>query len=1021
MNAVRFTKLLQLPLFIFLLFCVPAVAQSQDRSDITGVVWNEKGIAMPNVTVMVTNKKNNFSAGVQTDSAGVFSFSRLASGKGYQFTFSHIGFETQTISNYDLKPNGRFSLVIKLKEADPSLNEVVVVGYGTQKRRDLTGAVVSADIKSFSNTVNVSVIQSLQGMVPGLTVGQTTSAGEDPDLTMRGTRTINGGHAPLIVLDGAIYRGVLSDINPRDIESIDILKDASSTAVYGSQASNGVLLITSKSGQDLKKPIISYDGSYAWQNPAKVLHPMNATQFLKKNYDADWQNSQLAPDYTQPNPAYVNTHWLNQTIRQNYLNGVNTDWWGLLTRQASVEDHTLSIRGRTAQNSYFLSLGYTNQKDLIINDNFKRYSLRMNVENKITDWLTIGLRSFLTSADMSGASPDLRMMQILSPFAKPTDSTGKLIREPYWGGYLNPLLQITEQDYNKRLNLFGNATADVKIPWIKGLSYRLNYSNNYTTYKHYIFNPYGANYQGFGSKYVTPEEDWTLDNIVSYKHTFHRDHDLDVTLLYGREKRSAEDTYVQSSVFANPALGYNSLQAGDATQVYASSYAWEENSLYSMARLFYSYKHTYMITGTIRRDGFSGFGENNKYGVFPSVAGAWVISNEKFVHSLTWLNNLKLRASYGSNGNRTINRYQTLSQVNSGISYLYGDNASPALGQAVSNLPNPDLKWEKTTGVNLGIDFSVLDSRLTGNVEYFTTHTTDLLYSINIPQINGFPSTSTNIGQIDNHGVEFALTGHVVASKDFDWYVSPNFSLSRNKVVTIFGKGDQGHQGDLIASGIFIGQPVHVWYDYTKTGMWQLADQAAGKIPSGFYPGTYKIADLNHDGVISPDKDRSILGYTDPGYSFGIKSQLRYKNFNLLVTINSIQGGKKYYYGNIAVQESNWFGGDNAYNSNNPGWDWWTPSNPNAKYPRLDQQANYSQTMNMQRNFVRLQDVILSYSIGNSLLAKAKMRTLRVYVSGKNLYTWTKWRGWDPETGGGLNTNVKPVMKSITAGINIEF
>jgi TonB-dependent starch-binding outer membrane protein SusC len=214
---------------------------------------------------------------------------------------------------------------------------------------------------------------------------------------------------------------------------------------------------------------------------------------------------------------------------------------------------------------------------------------------------------------------------------------------------------------------------------------------------------------------------------------------------------------------------------------------------------------------------------------------------------------------------------------------------------------------------------------------------------------------------------------------------------------------------------------VHVWYDYTKTGMWQLSDQAAGKIPTGFYPGTYKIADLNHDGVITPDKDRSILGYTDPGYSFGIKSQLRYKNFDLLVSLNSIQGGKKYYYGNIDIQEGNWLGGDNVYNSNSPGWNWWTPSNPNATYHRIDEQANYSQTLHQQRNFVRLQDVILSYSLANNLLTKAKMRTLRIFVSGKNLYTWTKWRGWDPETGGGLETDVKPVMKSITAGLNIEF
>jgi len=1025
MSTLCIAKRLQGWLFVCLFATAPLLGRAQEsRSDLTGVVWNEKGEPMPNVTVVATNTKNSFEAGVQTDSSGVFTFSKLPSGGGYRFTFTHIGFETQIISGYNLKPNGRFSLIVKLKNGDVALDEVVVVGYGTQKRSDLTGSIVSADLKSFSQTSNVNIFQALQGTVPGLNVSQTINAGQDPSITMRGIRTISGTTSPLIVLDGTIYRGSTNDINPKDIASVDILKDVSAAAVYGSQASNGVILITSKTGANYKKPVISYAVTYSPQSPAKVLHPMDAKGFLKKNYDADWMNDRLAPDYTQPDPNYVNTHWLNSTERTNYLNGMNTDWWDLLTQNASIEDHNLSISGKTALSSYYISGNYTNQKNLSINDNFKRYSIRINIENTITPWLSVGIHSFMADADMSGISPDLRLAQILPPFASPYDSTGQLVREPFWAGELNPLLQIQEQNLDRRINLFGNATANVKIPWIKGLSYQLNYSNNYTVAKYYLFNPWGANYQGSGSKSITPDDNWTLDNIVSYKRTFNRVHDIDVTLLYGREDDYTENTTVNASIFANPTLGYNSLQAGNATQTSVSTSATAQNSLYSMARLFYSYKSTYMITGTIRQDGYSGFGENNKYGVFPSVAGAWVISNEKFIaasHGLTWLNNLKLRASYGTSGNRTIGPYQTLSQVQSGISYDYGDSGSPVLGEEVTTLPNPDLKWEKTTGLNLGVDFSVLKSRITGNVEYYLTKTTDLLYSINIPTINGFGQTSTNIGEIKNHGVEFEITGHAIASHDFDWYITPNFSLNRNKVVTIFGKDDAGHESDLISSNIFIGKPLNAWYDYEKTGMWQIADQTAGKIPTGFYPGTYKLADLNNDGQITPDEDRKILGYQDPSYRFGIMNRFRYKDFDLMVFINSIQGGRKYYYGDISVQETNWLGGDNVYNSNNPGWDWWTPNNPNAKYARLDEQANYSQTLHMQRNFVRIQDVTLSYNLGSKWLSRTRLRTFKVYASGKNLFTFTKWRGWDPETGEGLNTYNYPVMKSITGGASIEF
>jgi TonB-dependent starch-binding outer membrane protein SusC len=989
--------------------------EMQQQKSVSGKVTDSSGASLPGVSVVVKGT----TAGVITDMDGKYSLSKVPENATLQFSF--VGMKTQEII-----VGSKTKIDVILADEAIGIEEVVAIGYGTMKKSDLTGAVISADIKSFKESANTNILQALKGAVTGLNVSQTTGAGQDPSISMRGTRSISGSQQPLIVLDGIIYRGSLNDISPNDIEAIDILKDASSAAIYGSEAANGVIIVTTKSGSGDGKPIISFSSSYTSQSAVKVLHPSNFEQFVKKNTDADWQNNMLAPDYTQPNPAYVNTHFQSNAAKEGWDNKLNTDWWGLSTvKNPNIQNYNLSIRAKTKHISYFVSGDFMDQQNLLINDKYKRNSLRMNIDNVVTDWLTIGVKTFLTLSDFSGASPDLRQIHILAPIAKPFDDKGNIITEPYWGGNLSPLLRPKMDDLETRMNLEGNFYADIKIPWVKGLSYKFSSSLKNIGYKHYFFNPWGSNHKSDGYKYNSAEQDWTIDNIISYKKVFKDIHNVDVTLVYGREERSQEETYAGASVFGNSILGYNSLEAGDAIKRTVSSGAWKESSLYSMARVYYGFKNKYMFTGTVRRDGFSGFGANSKFGVFPSVALAWVASNENFIkEKFAWVNNLKLRASYGVNGNRTLSRYQTLSPVYSGNSYLYGDGGAPVLSQWVGGLSNPDLKWERTTGLNLGIDYSLLSSKIFGSIEYYNTRTNDLLYNINIPDVNGFSSVATNIGELKNHGFEFTVTGAAIKKNDFKWNVTANFSLNRNKVATILGRDDNkdGKEDDLVSSNIFIGQPLGVWYDYEKIGMWQLADEKANKIPAGFYPGTWKIADLNNDGKYTADADRKILGYTDPSYRVGIQNRFEYKNFELMIFINSVQGGKKYYYGNIDIQDGGWTGGgDNMYSYANPGWDWWTPSNPNAIYPRLTGGATWKPTLYMQRNFVRLQDVSLSYNFNNALLKKANIKNLKLYVSGKNLATWTKWRGWDPEAGIGYQTDAMPVMKSYTAGLNIEF
>ncbi len=489
--------------------------------------------------------------------------------------------------------------------------------------------------------------------------------------------------------------------------------------------------------------------------------------------------------------------------------------------------------------------------------------------------------------------------------------------------------------------------------------------------------------------------------------------------------------------FSNDILGFNKLDAGQADLQTATSGAWEESSLYTMLRAIYTYNDKYILTGTVRRDGFSGFGKNHKFGVFPSAALAWRISEEDFFkNNVNWMENLKLRLSYGQNGNRTVGRYQTLAQMGAGVGsinidnttvnggYLFGDGASAEQMQWIKSLANADLKWETTNTFNVGLDFSALNGRIFGNMEFYLSQTNNLLYDINIPQINGLDKIPSNIGKMRNRGFEMSVTGVAIETKDFSWDVTFNFSRNRNKVVSILGidaDGD-GKEDDLTANKIFINHPYGVCYDYNITGMWQLADKQAGLIPEGFEYGTYKVQDVDGDGKYSADKDRVIIGYEDPAYRFSIQNSFRYKNWELKFLINSIQGGKNYYYGQPGKDLPN---PDNIYQNNLFNFDYWTPENPNARYRQLGYYTqalgSYGFSPYVQRSFVRLQDVTISYNVPSSFLNKFKVNRLKLYVTGKNLLTFTDWDGWDPETGTGLVSNKYPVMRSYSVGLNLEF
>ena len=562
------------------------------------------------------------------------------------------------------------------------------------------------------------------------------------------------------------------------------------------------------------------------------------------------------------------------------------------------------------------------------------------------------------------------------------------------------------------------------------MNYRINYSQNYRTANHDQYNPYGANQTGSGYKNSSINYDWIVDNILTFNNTFNDIHNVNATLLYGVEKRTGSHTNSSARDFVNGSLGYNRLEAGNPELNSISTGAWQETSLYSMGRVIYNLSNKYLLTATIRRDGFSGFGTKEKIGLFPSVALGWVASEETFIKdNADWLNYLKVRGSYGSTGRRAVGRYQTLATMESGPMYAFGDGGSSTIGTYISSMANDELGWETTTGLNLGADFAIIDSKLHGNIEYYNNDTKDILYNIQLPTMTGFNSIATNIGKVHNHGVEFSLTGQIIKSKDLNWEATLNYSRNRNEIVSILGFDNDGDgvEDDLVANRLFIGEPQQVVYDYNIVGMWQLADQEAGIIPSGFFPGTYMLEDVSGpdgvpDGVITSADDKKILGYRDPAYRFSIANRVNYKNFSLYVFINSIQGGKNYYLGDDDPYSGTWRYKEQKTYVNAPAgsWDYWMPENPNAKYRRLDTPSSYQGYHYTQRNFIRLQDVSLSYTFDKSLISKLDMRSLKLYVSAQNLVTITKWKGWDPETGRGFDPGV-PLMKNFTFGLNVEF
>lgn len=992
---------------------------------ISGKVLNAKKQPVVGATVQEKGTRN----GVNTNDQGEFNLT--VDNSNAVLVISSVGYATL---EYSL--NGNTNISISLNEDFSKLNDVVVVGYGTAKRIDLTGAVASVKVEGSALALmpNLNALEALRGNVSGLNIGPVNSAGGQPSVLIRGQRSISGSNDPLILLDGVIYLGSISDINPSDIASFDILKDAVSAATYGSRSANGIIAITTKKGKT-GKPVINFKSELAfqrWQNRPEMMKG-------KEWIDVVNARNKYAPG---------STNWLQAAELANYNAGKETDWLDLVTQTGVVQDYQVAVSGAAQNINYYLSGSFNDNKGIVIGDKFKRVSALGKINTKITSWLEIGVDAAWSKRDYSGNAANIGAAEVVSPYGVVyRDSLGHLEKYPYTQSQINPLWGVNDGTIDNidiyttfRLNTY----AVVKIPGIKGLSYRVNLLNNQErreagsfTYENYYIKE-GAGIAGRydpasvqsllsnanGNLLNNVTKTYVLDNILTYEKSIHR-HRFTVTAVATRDHLKFEEINATGTNFAangNTALGIYGLAKAAVQKVNPNNS--ERSNIGYLARLNYSFNDKYFLTASWRRDGASVFGEDKRWANFSAVGAAWRISGEPFLQNFTPLSNLKLKLSWGQNGNQGLSPYATLSQVLNGSAgnarYEFSNaQGSIAYGLVQTSLGNASLGWEKTAATNIGFESGWLKNRLFVDLDVYLTKTTDQIFVRTIPIMTGFKDQLSSLGQVNNTGVELTVRSVNVQHKDISWNSELTFWKNNNKLKHLYqeDKNGDGKEDDDIANNFFIGKSLGAIYGYRQDGIVQTKD-VDYIAKTGAAPGAPKYVDLTGEGKIDAD-DRTIIGYTKENFRLNLSNTVRYKNFDIYLMVSGIFGGNNTYLkSNTAAYMTS---GTGRFNDNTISKPFWTPDNESNTYPSAYFSGD-SRFLGLQsRAFVRIQDLSVAYSFNGEWLKKNQINSLRVFVTGRNLATFTKWVGGDPETGTTVQSNTFPVATTYSIGANVSF
>ncbi|GGB04772.1 SusC/RagA family TonB-linked outer membrane protein [Puia dinghuensis] len=1070
-------------IFFALLLLLSLAARSQQGSQIKGSVLNDKGDPIEGVTVTASETGYHTTRSTITNDKGVFTFSNLKAGKKYDFNFSYVGFEKQVVKGFLIDEGDNNSILVRLKPAGADLSQVVVIGYGERRKGELTGSVSSLKAAAIKDQVVTSFDAALAGKLAGVQVLQTTgSPGGNVSIHVRGTASISAGNNPLYVIDGyPVSQDVntnslpnpntyqqplnpLATIDVNDIESIDVLKDAASAAIYGSRGSNGVVLIRTKRGTP-GKPKVNYAFSGGFQEVSKRIDVMNAYDYAKEAYDSH-NNAYLdavptgkASDPNSIRPNNPSTWVPPQTLPylSNQPGLTNTDWQKAVFRQAFLTNHTLSVSGGSDNLTYYVSGNYLDQDGIIINNNFKRYSLRGQLEAKEDRWkfgLNFSPSYTLTNQvasegpwssngnpygfpNAAGVVANALTYAPLFPVYNPDGTFADSVNQ--WGygqtNVLNPVALATMiKDLVKNFRFTGSTYAEREI--IKGLRYRLFFGTDINTFIEDYYRPTNLPIQSatlpsvaYGLTKTDQYLNWVVENTLTYSKRIGAGN-LTALLGYNAQKENQYHSYAAANKF--PTNAVTTLNAGQPSAVSSTLEQWSLESL--LGRLQYDLLNKYFLSASLRRDGSSRFGYNHKWGWFPSASAGWIVSKENFFSGLSrTVSNLKLRASYGLTGNFSIPNYGALAQLTSS-NYILGNQALTS-GVAVTTPPNPNLTWENTASFDLGMELGFLQNALNITVDYYHSTTSKLLLNVPTPATSGFSTELQNIGQLTNTGVE--VSANYFKSLHGGWSIdlSGNIAFNRNRV-TRLGPGN----APIIVTGgtgsayfiTKVGQPIGSYYLLVQDGIYRNQEDL-NKYPhfSNSHVGDFKFKDVNGDGVLNTLTDRAIVGNFQPNYTFGFSAALRYKNFDIAGVVQGTQGNKilDLFRRYIASSEGN-FNNLNLMkgrfeDSNNIGVGYINRANRLA----TGNNGTISTWHVEDGSFVRIKSLSLGYSFGEDLLKRYGVGMLRLYATVQNPFTFTHYSLFNPEISDRPNNALSPgedygsypLARSYVLGLNLTF
>jgi TonB-dependent starch-binding outer membrane protein SusC len=1012
-NRPRFLKI-----FCSLIFLFSMTIAASAQSTVRGSVKDDAGMPMLGVNIVLKGT----STGVNTDFDGNYSLN--VTGSNPVLVFSYLGYVTKEVA-----VAGQSVVNVTMAQDVAALSEVVVIGYGTQRRESVTGSVVSIKGDELGEVQAANFQQALQGRAAGVQISTTNSRpGAAPQIQIRGVRSLSANNDPLVVLNGIPFSGGLSDINMNDIESLDILKDASATAIYGSRGANGVILITTKSGTKGQKARFTYNTYYATKEVFAKYPMMNGPQLLAlRQATANHPSRGGSPIYATAGDEDPNN---------------NTDWQDLFYGTGLQTSHDISVQGGTEGGSYNIGMGYFKETSVVPAEYFERYSLRAQVDQEVGAF-RFGLNSvmnFNEASSIIGAGSIIAASPLFNPFNP--DGT---IQEKFqsqaddsWIPTKNAINSVGLGRVNEQLDFgtYNNIYGEVKIPGVEGLKYRMNIGLNLRVSRDGDFtgrgvfnyndaNPSSASYNSSIS------QDYVIENQLLFDRTFADKHQVNFVGLFSAQKSKFDNTGLSVRNVPNEQFLFYNLDTALAEDITGYGTNLEETGLLSyMARAMYQYDNRYLITATVRSDGSSRLAEGYKWVTYPALSVGWNIHNESFMKNVGFIDQLKLRAGYGETSNQAIGAYSTQGRLTA-RDYNFGSTF--ATGYYVSTLPNPTLGWEFSETYNYGLEFGLFKNRLSGSVEYYTTKTKDILYNLGLPITSGVGGVTSNIGATENKGLEIALNGVIIDNPDgLSWEAGINLYTNRNKI-TALASGELENVGN----NWFVGSPINVIYDQKYVGLWNTTDpdyQYLQQYEPGGAAGMIKVqytGDFNPDG--SPTRaigaDDRIIQDPTPDFQGGFNTRLAYKNFDLSMVGAFKSGG---------ILISTVYSGQGYLNlltgrRNNVDVDYWTPTNTGAKYPapggiQSGDNQKYASTLGyFDASYLKVRTITFGYNFDQDILSKIGLERLRLYATVQNPFVlfspYHKESGMDPETNsqGGQNAAVGggPYSQNIpTIGVN---